>query len=369
MRKKGLLLLILSVFLLIFPACTKQSSDPPVSTGEKETAVSSVTKETTKAAESSQADSEKIKDLEGLNKGQKESLPTKKTEGKKTFSLRVSQNYGAGTLAKEEVLLKPKMSVMDGLDRVCADQVETAYGGSYVKGIGNLRSEAGGIGKPKQDWFFFVNGIFADQGALDYFPQPGEKVWWDYHPWQMFQATTAVIGCYPEPFLHGYRGKTKATVILYCPEEKELALQLDSALKAVGVPKVTLAEITNELLAEREGPTLVVGKWQELQENVYLADLNQAFQKNGTFVHFTENSLELLDYTGKTARELTAGVGIISASGESAGDDSPLWLISGLDNEGLQNAVKLLVEWPAQISGFFSAAVLAAEVIRLPVMP
>ena len=74
------------------------------------------------------------------------------------------------------------------------------FGGGYIKRIGSLRSELGGLSKPNQDWFFIVNGIFADIGALDYYPQAGEKVWWDYHPWQAFQAANAVIGCYPEPF-------------------------------------------------------------------------------------------------------------------------------------------------------------------------
>lgn len=369
MKKKGLLLLILTAFLLIFPACTKQSSEPPVFTGEKETAVSSVTKETTKEVEGSQEDLEKIVESEAVNKGQKDSQQTKKTEKKETFSLLVSQNYGAVALAKEDVLLKPKMSVLDGLVSVYPDEVETAYGGSYVRGISSLRSKTGGLGKPNQDWFFFVNGIFANMGALDYLPQPGEKVWWDYHPWQMFQGTTAVIGCYPEPFLHGYRGKIKTTAILYSPEEKEFALQLAETLKTAGVQEVTPAEITNEALTKRAGPTLVIGEWGKLRENAYLAEWNQAYAKNGTFIHFTENSLELLDYTGEKAHELTKGAGVITAFGETAGDDSPLWIVSGIDPEGLSNAVRLLVEQPTQISGFFGAAVLSAEVIRLPLMP
>jgi hypothetical protein len=367
-RKKGILLLILSVFLLIFPACNKQSGDPPIPAGEKETVVQSVPSEISEKVAALE-DLEKEEETGELNKEPEEPFPTEKKEEKETVFLRISQDYGAVILAEEKISFKSKMSVMDGLYSVYSDQVETAYGGSYVQGIGSLRSKTGGLSKPNQDWFFFVNGIFADVGALDYLLEPGEKVWWDYHLWQMLQGTNAVIGCYPEPFLHGYRGKTKATVILYCAEEKELALQLATALKNMGVQEMKLAEITNELLREREGPTLVVGKWQDMKGNVYLADLNQAFKKNGTFVHFTENSLELLDYTGKKARELSTGAGVITAFGETVGEDSPLWLVSGVDDEGLRNAVSLLVERPAQISGFFGAAVLSTEVIRLPFMP
>jgi hypothetical protein len=368
MKKRGLSLLILTTFLFFFPACNKQSSEPPVSTGEKETVVQSVPSETSKEVAGVE-DLEKEKDVEKLNKESEEPFPKGKKEGKETVFLRISQDYGAVMLAEKEVPFKPKMSVMDGLNHIFPDEVETAYGGSYVQGMGSLRSQSGGLGKPRQDWFFFVNGIFADVGALDYLLEPGEKVWWDYHPWQMLQGTNAVIGCYPEPFVHGYRGKTKVTVILYCAEEKELALQLATALKNMGVQEMKLVEVTNELLQERAGPTLVVGKWQDLRGNAYLADLNQAFKKNGTFIHFTENSLELLDYTGKKAREFSMGAGVITAFGETAGEDSPLWLVAGVDDEGLRNAVSLFVERPAQISGFLGAAVLSGEVMRLPFTP
>ena len=63
------------------------------------------------------------------------------------------------------------------------------------------------------------------------------------------------------------------------------------------------------------------------------------------------------------------GAGVITAFGETAGEDSPLWLVAGVDDEGLRNAVSLFVERPAQISGFGGAAVLSGEVMRLPFTP
>ncbi|MGI6144828.1 MAG: DUF4430 domain-containing protein [Peptococcia bacterium] len=372
MRNKRILLFLLLAIIIIFSACTGQDSERfvPDAAGEQKIAGSSV-------IDHSEGVSEKVNDSEEPAEfGQteaKEVMAKVKTDHEApstaTFSLRVSQDYGAVTLKNEDVLLKPKMSVMDGLYYVYADEVETAFGGGYIKRIGSLRSELGGLSKPNQDWFFIVNGIFADIGALDYYPQAGEKVWWDYHPWQAFQAANAVIGCYPEPFLHGYRGQTKATMILCRPEDQEFALQLEQALQAFGVKEIILKEISQELLSKREGPTLVIGEWCELNKYAYLAELNQAFAKNGTFVHFTDHSLELLDYNGKKADEHCAGVGVIAASGETAGDDSPLWIVSGTDKEGLRNALMLLVEQPDRVSGCFSAVITSThEVIRLPLM-
>lgn len=333
MRKNRIFFaMLMLVILIIFPACMNQSEELSLSES----------------------------DLKSENT---------KTANKQTFSLRISQNYGETVLAVEEVPYQPNITIMDALYSVYPDEVETAYGGSYVIGIGSLRAQEGGPGKPHQNWVFYVNGIFADVGALDYLPQTGESIWWDYHPWQMLQAVNAVIGCYPEPFVHGYKGKTKTTTILYSSEEKELAGRLEKSLKNAGTPEIVLKEISEEFLHTRSGPTIVIGVWQDLKKYTYLRELNQASSKNGTYVHFTDSSIELLDYNGEKGDELSSGVGVIAASGETAGDDSPLWLVSGTDKEGLRKAVTLLVEKPDKVLGCFSAVVGAKdEVIRLPLL-
>lgn len=389
MRKKKLLFIVLMfVLVLILPACMNRSQEPSLSeveTGNGNTigSVAESREEQDIEVEGSEVrNNEESQESEGVvveeRQGSAESETIEKkgsatkanTENKQIFSLRISQGYGATILAEEELSYHENISVMDALYSVYPDDVETAYGGSYVKGISSLRAEVGGLGKTNKDWFFFVNGIFADTGALDYLPQAGERLWWDYHPWQMFQAVNAVIGCYPEPFLHGYRGKPKATTILYSAAEKELAYKLQEGLTSSGVQKIIIYEISEEFISKREGPTIVLGVWPELKKNKHLDELNQGFRKNGTFVHFTDESIELLDYTGKKGNEFFGGVGVIATSGKAAGDDSPLWIISGMDEEGIKNAAMILVERPGKIAGYFSAAVTSKEeVIRLPLLP
>jgi len=371
-RKLLLLIIILLLFAVIFPACANQGISEQAVLGESDETdekIESVSKDVSvERAESAGKEGS----LEREVKEEKEGSTGRgqNAGSEETFSLRISQGYGASTLADEKLSSQPNSSVMDALYRVYPDEIETAYGGSYVKGIASLRAELGGLGKPNKDWFFFVNGIFADTGALDYLPQRGEKLWWDYHPWQMFQATNAVIGCYPEPFVHGYRGKTNPTKIFYSAEGKDLAGQLAEALGTLGVRDVSVMEISEELIEKREGPTIVVGVWEALKQIKSLAELNQGSQKNGTFIHFTDSSIELLDYIGKKGDEVLTGAGVIAASGKAAGDENPLWLISGTDKEGVEKAVKLLVEQPSKIAGFFSAVVTNKdEVVRLPLMP
>ncbi|MBC7324497.1 MAG: DUF4430 domain-containing protein, partial [Moorella sp. (in: Bacteria)] len=135
---------------------------------------------------------------------------------KDTATLWITKDFGAQVLLAKEHTVGKNDTVFDMLDANA--EVETAYGGAFISGINGLKSNSGGLSGKRMDWFYYVNGIFVDVGALDYRPNPGDVVWWDYHPWISGVSFPAVIGCYPEPFVHGYRGKTGATMIL-APEQ------------------------------------------------------------------------------------------------------------------------------------------------------
>ena len=59
----------------------------------------------------------------------------------------------------------------------------------------------------QRDWFWFLNGIEADQSAADYRLRPGDVEWWDFRSWQDEMREPVVVGAFPEPFLHGYGGR------------------------------------------------------------------------------------------------------------------------------------------------------------------
>ena len=83
--------------------------------------------------------------------------------------------------------------------------VETRYGGGFVQQINGI---AGGRedGRPV-DWFYYVNGILADDGAAAHKLAAGDDVWWDHHDWGASADVRAVVGAFPEPFLSGVGGK------------------------------------------------------------------------------------------------------------------------------------------------------------------
>ena len=84
-------------------------------------------------------------------------------------------------------------------------KVATRFGGGFVQSIDGL---AGGRSAGRQlDWFYYVNGVEASRGAAATRLRGGDRVWWDRHDWSAAMRVPAVVGSFPEPFVHGIDGK------------------------------------------------------------------------------------------------------------------------------------------------------------------
>lgn len=285
--------------------------------------------------------------------------------GKGTVSLLISRNYGRQNLIRKHISLEPGWTILDVLNTTA--QVTTKWDGSFVDSINGMQSNSGGLTGKNHDWFYFINGICADVGAPEYILRAGEKVWWDYHAWGNTGLTNpAVIGCYPEPFVHGYRGKSGPTTVMSSAANSSLAQAVQQALQAQGAASVQCSALNNELLQNRPGPIIVVGTWDELKQLPWLDGFNKSFRKNGTSVHFKDDGVELLDGRGKVIQNSGPGTGIIAASAAGLGNYKVLWLLAGTDQNGLQNAVNTMVHHPQQLNGLYHAAVISGQVIRLP---
>src|SRR3954452_5787382 len=84
-------------------------------------------------------------------------------------------------------------------------KIQTRYSGRFVNAIDGTESKSSG--DRRLDWFYYVNGIEADVGAAERKVSGGDRVWWDHHDWSGVMRVPAVVGSYPEPFLHGSEGK------------------------------------------------------------------------------------------------------------------------------------------------------------------
>jgi hypothetical protein len=124
-----------------------------------------------------------------------------------TATLWVTRDRGA------EVLLDVQVDAGQTLMRALASKVdvETRYGGRYVQSIEGLSGSL----ENQRDWFWFVNGYEGDRSASAYRLRDGDVAWLDYRGWQREGEARVVVGAFPEPFLHGYDGKTRPAAVRF----------------------------------------------------------------------------------------------------------------------------------------------------------
>lgn len=140
-----------------------------------------------------------------------------------TARLWVTRDRGASVLVDVEV--PAGQSLLRAL-RAETD-VETRYGGGYVQSIDGIAGSA----RRHEDWFWFVNGLAGDRSASSYRLRDGDVAWWDYRDWSHDADTLEVVaGAFPEPFLHGYGGKTRPAAVRYATGLRADAMRLGDAL-------------------------------------------------------------------------------------------------------------------------------------------
>ncbi len=118
-------------------------------------------------------------------------------DGHGAARLWVTRDRGATVLLQTTV--PAGETAMQALDR--ATELETRYGGRYVQSVDGL----GGSLTARRDWFYFLNGIEGDRSAAEVRLRDGDVEWWDFRSWQGRLRAPAVVGAFPEPFLHSGR--------------------------------------------------------------------------------------------------------------------------------------------------------------------
>lgn len=117
------------------------------------------------------------------------------------------------------------LTVMQALQREA--DVETRYGGRFVQAIEGVQGSLA----QRRDWFYFVNGIEPDVGAAEVTLRAGDVAWWDLRSWAGEMRQPVVVGAFPEPFLHGWEGRRRPTVVSAPPA---LAVQAQALRRLLG---------------------------------------------------------------------------------------------------------------------------------------
>ena len=148
-------------------------------------------------------------------------------EGKGTAQLWVTRDRGA------KLLVDTKVDAGQTLMRALASKtdVKTRYGGRYVQAVNGIEGSL----SAQRDWFWFVNGYEGDRSAASYRLHDGDVAWLDYRSWEREGEARVVVGAFPEPFVHGYGGKTRPLAIRYEPGVARRAAALARGFDEVDV--------------------------------------------------------------------------------------------------------------------------------------
>ncbi|TMK77953.1 MAG: DUF4430 domain-containing protein [Actinobacteria bacterium] len=146
-------------------------------------------------------------------------------------SLWVTRDRGATVLLVRTV--PAGLTAMDALDREA--DLSTRYGGRFVQSIQGIEGDI----SQRRDWFWFLNGIEADRSAADYRLHPGDVEWWDFRSWRGQMREPVVVGAFPEPFLHGFDGKTRPAAVRFAPGLARGARAIARLLHATSVAPLT----------------------------------------------------------------------------------------------------------------------------------
>ena len=135
----------------------------------------------------------------------------------------------AGAILMREETVPAGLTAMQALRRVAS--VRTRYGGRFVHAIDGVAGSAVG----GRDWLYYVNGVLSDRSASEYRLRDGEVLWWDHRRWVGAEPRSVVVGAFPEPFVHGFAGRTRPAHIRFAAGLAAAARRLAPLIGAVRV--------------------------------------------------------------------------------------------------------------------------------------
>jgi len=283
--------------------------------------------------------------------------------GQSKVTVVVTRDFG------KELILAEEVAIGDGADAMTALQsaaeVETKYGGGFVKAVNGLSSQEA----KRLDWFYYINGISLNLGAKDYRLRDGDVEHWDLRDWSYLQFVPAVIGAFPQPFLSGVRGEPKTAAVVYDGPFAEEAAALAASLEGRGVAGVTLngAEALPDGVKE-QGNLIIVGG----AESRLILELNELPKKLGFFAYMEEGKIIALDKKGEPAGEYGAGWGLIQATQNPwnpkgvGGGESAVFMVTGSDAEGIESAAQALINNSDGLRHAYAALVNNSQIIKIP---
>jgi hypothetical protein len=181
----------------------------------------------------------------------------------------------------------------------------------------------------------WINGVAASGNAM---VRGGDRVWSDA---SASAATRAVVGSFPEPFLHGIDGK-RLPVRIECTDARgAVCRQIADRLASYEIPAAR-----GGLQTARAPQTLrvLVGPWSAVRLDPALNALERGPRASGVYARIASDgrTIAVLDASGRTTRTLGAGTGLVAAVKRT--DERPTWVVTGTDAAGVASAARAFEE-------------------------
>jgi Domain of unknown function (DUF4430) len=270
-----------------------------------------------------------------------------------SVDLTVTRDFGAKKLVETSGEANESDTVMRFLEKEV--EIETRYGGGYVKSIDGLEESSRG-GHP-YDWFFWVNGVISPTGAAEVPLEGGEKIWWDIHDWSASEGSPAVVGSWPAPFTTGWEGHAPV-VVVECEGGGGACGTVTKALEGEGV-KVASG-------SPKSAIRVLVGPWSQVRSDAAAGLVDKGPGESGVYAEFESSQgtdrLVGLDEDGGKAHTFGANAGLVAATRHFEGP--PVWLVTGATDAGVQAAAAALDT--ADLRDHFAVAVEGGTVTPLP---
>ncbi|WFD10711.1 DUF4430 domain-containing protein [Tepidibacter hydrothermalis] len=274
-------------------------------------------------------------------------------------NLIVSKGFGNVQVYNEELGFEKDSSVIE----IMEENLELKLEKGFTNSINGLKAESNN--KKKLGWFYYVNGNLAQVGPKDYYINPEDSIIWDLHDWGNEIYISSIIGAYPNNFTKGYEGNVLKGEIRYSKEFKEDSENIAKFLKSEGLQELDQRELDDKDIKNEKINTVVIGDWDEVSKIDYINDIYNN-EKGEIFFEIDEDYIKALDYDKKVSKEYKKGA-VITSIPKGYGTGSNLWIVTGNDENSIENAAKLLYEEPEKIKGKFSVVVSGNEVLNIPV--
>ena len=253
-------------------------------------------------------------------------------------SLTVTRDFGTRSVLQKAAA---EVSGADTIMRVTQRnaKVTTRFGGDFVHAIAGI-SGGQAAGRPV-DWFIYLNGILTDKGAGGLRVSGGDRIWWDHHEWGLTPDVPAVVGAFPEPFLHGE--DAKGPVNLQCELPRSPACE--TVARELDEHGVATRRSGLQHAGQDSAPRILVGAWQALRDGTPEArSVAQGPKSSGVFARFGDGGarLDVLDARGAVAKRLAGDAGLVAATRRPG--RPPVWFVTGTDARAAATAARAFDE-------------------------